>query len=51
MISKYVNQLSSEINYIYRATAVMLLERAALGNAIDKKAINDLFVSLTAKFL
>lgn len=28
----------------------MLLQKAALGNAIDKKAINDLFVGLTTKF-
>lgn len=28
----------------------MLLEKAALGNAIDKKALNDLFVAVTQKF-
>jgi hypothetical protein len=28
----------------------MLLEKAALGNAIDKKALNDLFVEVTQKF-
>ena len=27
----------------------MLLEKAALGNAVDKKSINDLFVGVTQK--
>lgn len=27
----------------------MLLEKAALGNAIDKKSVNDLFVGVTQK--
>lgn len=27
----------------------MLLEKAALGNAVDKKALNDLFVGVTQK--
>jgi hypothetical protein len=28
----------------------MLLEKAALGNAVDKKSMNDLFVEVTQKF-
>jgi|JI61114C2RNA_FD_contig_71_1500805_length_418_multi_1_in_0_out_0_1 hypothetical protein len=28
----------------------MLLEKAALGNAVDKKSLNDLFMSVTQKF-
>jgi hypothetical protein len=28
----------------------MLLEKSALGNAIDKKALNDLFAVVTQKF-
>lgn len=28
----------------------MLLEKAALGNAVDKKSVNDLFVGVTQKF-
>ena len=30
IITKFTNQLSSEINYIYRCTSLMLLERVAL---------------------
>lgn len=50
VVSKFVNQLSSEVNYIYRCTSLMLLEKAALGNAVDKKSINDLFIAVTQKF-
>jgi len=28
----------------------LLLEKAALGNAIDKKSVNELFVAMTQKF-
>lgn len=50
IITRFVEQLGSEINYIYRCTSVMLLECALSKNAIEKTDLNELFVSLTQKF-
>jgi len=51
IITRFVEQLGSEINYIYRCTAVMLLDCALSNHALEKADLNELFAALTQKFM